>query len=160
MTARCSETFEPTNMHYKMFGITVWRHAQSPRALIQPSMAPGECWAFKGHRGHVVIRLSKAIYPTAFTYEHTSKRTSPDGTISSAPRAFQVRALSDENDRDGVLLGTYEYLDNDQLLQRFDVQLENAPAVQYVELIVLSNHGDVRYTCLYRFRVHGTPLAA
>ena len=41
-------------------------------------------------------------------------------------------------------------------LQTFDVEnKENTEEFEMVELDILSNHGNMEYTCLYRFRVHG-----
>lgn len=123
--------------------------------MIQPNSAPGECWAFKGFQGHLVIKLSQKIVPTMFTYEHISKSVSRDGHIKSAPHKFQVRGLTSEDDMEGQLLGTYEFLDNGETLQQFPVQESNPAAFELIELKVVSNHGHPDYTCLYRFRVHG-----
>lgn len=57
---------------------------------MQPDMYPGNCWAFKGSQGYLVVRLSMKIYPTAFTLEHIPKTLSPTGNITSAPRNFSV----------------------------------------------------------------------
>lgn len=56
----------------------------------QPDISTGNCWAFQGSRGHVVIRLPEKIWPTAFTLWHISKAVSPSGEVSTAPREFAV----------------------------------------------------------------------
>ena len=33
-----------------------------------------------------------------------------------------------------------------------------APAIDHIRLVVGSNHGHAGYTCLYRLRMHGTPV--
>lgn len=154
INTRCSETFDPYGTVYKVFGIPIWRTSVSPRAVISPGISPGECWAFKGHKGNLVIKLSQRILPTGFTYEHIPKQISRDGSISSAPREFQVLGLVDENDTQGTILGNYVYEDNGQSMQHFKV-LNPSGQFQYIELVILSNHGNFEYTCLYRFRVHG-----
>ena len=53
-------------------------------------MHPGQCWAFKGTEGYLVIQLSGWIIPTAFTMEHIPKALSADGKIDSAPKDFTV----------------------------------------------------------------------
>ena len=53
-------------------------------------MHPGNCWAFKGSEGYLVIQLSGMIKPTAFSMEHIPKSLSPTGTLDSAPREFSV----------------------------------------------------------------------
>ncbi|KAI1291973.1 SUN domain-containing protein 1 [Halotydeus destructor] len=152
---RCSETFDPTGIQYRILGIPVWSSANSPRTVIQPTISPGECWAFKGFQGHLVIRLSEKIRPTSFTYEHIPRQISRDGKIASAPSKFQVRGLDHEDDKLGDVLGNYEYADNGHPLQNFVIQDPNPKSYQFIELVVQSNHGHPEYTCLYRFRVHG-----
>lgn len=155
INTRCSETYSPQNRQYKIFGVPVWTTSTSPRAVIQPSIAPGECWAFKGHEGRLIIKLSREIIPTSFVYEHIPRSISRDGNIDSAPRLFQVRGLKDEFDKEGDILGNYEYIDAESPLQTFDVQERNPKSYNYIELIIKSNYGNLEYTCLYRFRVHG-----
>lgn len=59
-------------------------------SLLQPDVYPGNCWAFKGSQGYLVIRLSLRILPTSFCVEHIPKALSPTGNITSAPRNFTV----------------------------------------------------------------------
>ncbi|NWH62453.1 SUN1 protein, partial [Geococcyx californianus] len=122
-----------------------------------PDMYPGNCWAFKGSQGYLVVRLSMKIHPTAFTVEHIPKTLSPTGNISSAPRNFSVYGLDDEYQKDGKLLGQYVYDQEGESLQMFPVMERDENAFQIVELRILSNWGHAEYTCLYRFRVHGKP---
>ncbi|NWS14634.1 SUN1 protein, partial [Tyrannus savana] len=122
-----------------------------------PDMYPGNCWAFKGSQGYLVVRLSMKIYPTAFTVEHIPKTLSPTGNITSAPRNFAVYGLDDEYQEEGKLLGEYVYDQEGEPLQMFPVMEENEDAFQIVELRIFSNWGHAEYTCLYRFRVHGKP---
>ncbi|KAM9013481.1 SUN domain-containing protein 1 isoform 4-T9 [Ara ararauna] len=155
LSTRCSETYDARAAVVSLFGIPLWYVTQSPRAVIQPDVYPGNCWAFKGSQGHLVIRLSMKIYPTAFTLEHIPKTLSPTGTITSAPRRFSVYGLDDEYQESGTLLGAYEYDQEGEPLQMFPVMETVQNAFQIVELKVLSNWGNEDYTCLYRFRVHG-----
>ena len=53
-------------------------------------MYPGNCWAFRGSQGYLVVRLSMKIQPSAFTLEHIPKTLSPTGNITSAPKDFAV----------------------------------------------------------------------
>ncbi|NWX40239.1 SUN1 protein, partial [Steatornis caripensis] len=122
-----------------------------------PDMYPGNCWAFKGSQGYLVVRLSMKIYPTAFTVEHIPKTLSPTGNITSAPRNFSVYGLDDEYQEEGKLLGQYVYDEAGEPLQMFPVMEESEKAFQIVELRIFSNWGHAEYTCLYRFRVHGKP---
>ncbi|XP_068280254.1 SUN domain-containing protein 1-like isoform X2 [Nyctibius grandis] len=157
LSTRCSETFETRTALISLFGIPLWYFSQSPRVVIQPDMYPGNCWAFKGSQGYLVVKLSMKIYPTAFTVEHIPKSLSPTGNITSAPRNFSVYGLDDEYQEGGKLLGQYVYDEGGEPLQMFPVMEKSENAFQIVELKVFSNWGHPEYTCLYRFRVHGKP---
>ncbi|XP_068765156.1 SUN domain-containing protein 1 isoform X13 [Struthio camelus] len=157
LSTRCSETYETKTALISLFGIPLWYFSQSPRVVIQPDMYPGNCWAFKGSQGYLVVRLSMKIYPTAFTVEHIPKTLSPTGNITSAPKNFSVYGLDDEYQEEGVLLGHYFYDQGGEPLQMFPVKEENENVFQIVELRIVSNWGHAEYTCLYRFRVHGKP---
>ncbi|XP_040922733.1 SUN domain-containing protein 1-like [Toxotes jaculatrix] len=157
LSTRCSETYETKAALLSLFGVPLWYFSQSPRAVIQPDVHPGNCWAFRGAAGFLVIRLSMRILPTAFSLEHIPKALAPSGTLRSAPRDFNVYGLDDESQDRGKLLGAYTYDENGEALQTFPVTEENDQAFQIVEVQVLSNWGHQEYTCMYRFRVHGTP---
>ncbi|XP_067344822.1 SUN domain-containing protein 1-like isoform X7 [Channa argus] len=160
LSTRCSETYETKAALLSLFGLPLWYFSQSPRAVIQPDVHPGNCWAFKGSTGFLVIRLSMKILPTAFTLEHIPKVLTPSGTLHSAPRDFSIYGLDDESQERGSLLGTYTYDEGGEALQSFPVTEENDRAFQIIEVQVLSNWGHEEYTCIYRFRVHGTPSNA
>lgn len=155
---RCSETYETKTALVSLFGLPLWYLSQSPRVVIQPDMYPGNCWAFKGAQGYLVVRLSMEIFPTAFSLEHIPKSLSPTGNITSAPKDFAVYGLENEYEEDGVLLVQSVYNEEGEPLQIFQITEENRKSFQIVELRILSNWGHSNYTCLYRFRAHGTPV--
>lgn len=157
LSTRCSETYETKTALLSLFGIPLWYFSQSPRVVIQPDIYPGNCWAFKGSQGYLVVRLSMRIYPTTFTVEHIPKTLSPTGNISSAPRDFAVYGLETEYQEEGQPLGRFTYDQEGDSLQMFHTLERPDQAFQIVELRVLSNWGHPEYTCLYRFRVHGEP---
>ncbi|KAF7242866.1 SUN domain-containing protein 1 [Varanus komodoensis] len=168
LSTRCSETYETKTALISLFGIPLWYFSQSPRVVIQaasrrfasslkPDMYPGNCWAFKGSQGYLVVRLSMMIYPTAFTLEHIPKSLSPTGNITSAPKDFTVYGLENEYQEEGELLGQYTYDQDGESLQMFQVMETTEKAFQIMELRIFSNWGHTEYTCLYRFRVHGRP---
>ncbi|XP_077595117.1 uncharacterized protein LOC144211613 isoform X2 [Stigmatopora nigra] len=185
LSTRCSETYKTKAALISLFGIPLWYFSQSPRVVIQPNVQPGNCWAFQGNKGFLVIRLSMNIIPTAFSLEHIPKALAPSGTLRSAPRDFQVyvrirktkcvpsfksvctcfeicqllQGLDDSTQERGTLLGSYIYDEDGEALQTFYVT-ENERAFQIIEVQVLSNWGHSEYTCMYRFRVHGSPSDA
>ncbi|XP_028817315.1 SUN domain-containing protein 1 isoform X6 [Denticeps clupeoides] len=159
ISTRCSETFQTKTALMSLFGVPLWYFSQSPRAVIQPDVHPGNCWAFKGSSGYLVIQLTMHVVPTAFTLQHIAKSMSPSGDISSAPRHYRVYGLENELQEEGKLLGQYTYKDDGETLQTNPVTVENHQAFRIIELRVLSNWGHPEYTCLYRFRVHGDPAS-
>ncbi|XP_021110277.1 SUN domain-containing protein 1 isoform X10 [Heterocephalus glaber] len=157
LSTRCSETYETKTALLSLFGIPLWYFSQSPRVVIQPDIYPGNCWAFKGSQGYLVVRLSMKIHPTMFTVEHIPKTLSPMGNISSAPKDFAVYGLENEYQEEGQPLGQFTYDQEGESLQMFQALERPDKAFQIVELRILSNWGHPEYTCLYRFRVHGQP---
>lgn len=157
ISVRCSETYYKKTALISVFGIPLWYTSNSPRTVIQPEVHPGQCWAFKGTSGYIVIQLAVPIRPTGFSLEHIPKSLSMTGNIDSAPRDFTVFGLLSEKDLEGVNLGNFTYQTVGKPIQHFDVQKLNPGVFGFVELRILNNHGNKDYTCLYRFRVHGVP---
>ncbi|XP_058650310.1 SUN domain-containing protein 1 isoform X4 [Onychostoma macrolepis] len=155
ISTRCSESFDTKTALLSLFGLPLWYFSQSPRVVIQPDVHPGNCWAFKGSQGYLVIGLSMKIVPTAFSLDHVPKSLSPTGKISSAPQEFNVYGLDDEQQEEGQLLGQFVYDEDGDALQTFFVSEEVPRGFQIIEMKVLSNWGHPEYTCVYRFRVHG-----
>ncbi|CAL1272859.1 unnamed protein product [Larinioides sclopetarius] len=156
LSTRCSESYVEKNGKFTVLGVPLWSDENSPRTAIQPDVQPGKCWAFKGSHGYLVIQLSYTVYPTGFTLEHIPVSLSPSGSIDSAPKDFSVWGLSSDKDFEGTLLGKYTFEIDGEPLQYFEVQNITSVPFSLVELKIHSNHGNLEYTCLYRFRVHGT----
>ncbi|NXE96708.1 SPAG4 protein, partial [Menura novaehollandiae] len=125
---------------------------------------PGNCWAFKGHQGQVVIRLPARVQLTAITVQHITKDVSPSGTIISAPKEIAVFLLSlcfapegvDADRDEETLLGTFTYSVSKEPMQTFPLKNTLLPrAFSHVKLLVKSNWGNPWYTCIYRVQVHG-----
>ncbi|XP_034479624.1 uncharacterized protein LOC117785626 isoform X3 [Drosophila innubila] len=161
LSTRCTESYQTKSAQISVFGIPLWYPSNTPRVAISPNVQPGECWAFQGFPGFLVLKLNSMVYVTGFTLEHISKSLSPTGRIDSAPRNFTVWGLDHEKDQEPVLFGEYEYQDNNAALQYFVVQnVDIKRPYEIVELRIETNHGQPDYTCLYRFRVHGKPPAS
>lgn len=155
LSTRCTETYNSHRPRLSIWGFSLWSEPNNPRVVIQPGIVPGQCWSFRGFDGYLVIQLSRKIIPKAFTLEHIPRSLAPDGQIDSAPRNFTVYGLTREVDIAGVELGHYTYDNLGTPLQSFQVQARNSGAFSIVELRIHSNYGNLNYTCLYRFRVHG-----
>lgn len=154
LSTRCTESYQLRTAAITVLGIDIWHPVKSPRVVLTPSIAPGDCWPFQNFPGFLIIKLAEPIRVEAFTMEHISKLLVPNGKIDSAPKMFSVYGLRQEGDEDSVLLGTFEYDYNGTPLQYFIADPHDI-VFEAVELQVHSNHGNLKYTCLYRFRVHG-----
>ncbi|XP_026468244.1 SUN domain-containing protein 2-like [Ctenocephalides felis] len=160
LTTRCTETYSSRTAQYTWFNIPLWYSSNSPRTAITPGTHPGQCWAFQSFPGYLVLQLSLPIQVTGFTMEHVPKELVANGNIDSAPRNFSVWGLKEEQDQNPSLFGYFEYEYDGPSLQYFQVKSDetNQQYFNIVELRVESNHGNPVFSCLYRFRVHGTPI--
>lgn len=87
---RCTENFYTQSAQISVFGIPLWYKTNTPRTVISPSVHPGDCWAFQGFPGYLVLRLNSNIYVSGFTIEHIPKSIAINGKIDSAPKSFTV----------------------------------------------------------------------
>eukprot|EP00271_Cylindrocystis_brebissonii_P012118 TRINITY_DN3021_c0_g1_i1.p1 TRINITY_DN3021_c0_g1~~TRINITY_DN3021_c0_g1_i1.p1 ORF type:complete len:531 (-),score=86.54 TRINITY_DN3021_c0_g1_i1:1239-2831(-) len=143
--------------------------------LLEPSEGvPGNCLPLKGTNGSVDLSLRTTIVPSQITLEHISESVAFE--IASAPKKFRVYGWHHPGHRLGQyldsfssssLLGEFSYDIKQRPVQTFRLagggegaQGEEAlPAINIVRFEVLTNHGNPSHTCLYRLRVHGTPVA-
>ncbi|KAH1025428.1 SUN domain-containing protein 1 [Dendroctonus ponderosae] len=137
-----------------LLGISLCDGMHGPRAIIQTGTSPGECWAFKGSSGGVIIKLLGSIRIDAVSLEHISKSISPSGDSTTAPKDFTVWGLKSVVDR-GTLLGQFSYKLDGPPVQMFKLHYPIHDTFDFIELKVQSNHGNNDFTCVYRFRVHG-----
>jgi SUN domain-containing protein 1/2 len=156
VTSRCSQTYKESFTVTKVFGIPIWWSRVHPREVINPNMTPGHCWAMQGSSGSLVIKLAIPVIAKAFSYEHIPVEISVHGNINSAPQEFAVFALRHEHDYNGVFLGSFTYdHQKGEPLQTFSAQNIPLTPVEFIEFKIMSNWGNPKYTCMYRFRVHG-----
>lgn len=117
---RTSEPYQTPEPVMGFIGIPIYRRPVSPTVVIQVStthtkqmwygyifndgifhlfilflqghshLTPGQCWAFSGGLGYLVISLPHPFTISHVTLSHISKDVSPTGSISSAPKEFSV----------------------------------------------------------------------
>ncbi len=135
--------------------IPIWRTLEknTPNKILQPGSAPGECWAFNGANGSVVVQLGGYVQVSTIVIEHISKELSPNNKISTAPKDFEIFGLLAINGP-ATRLGNFAYSEMGNPVQTFHVDVEQFYNI--VELKIISNHGHTSYTCIYRFRVYGS----
>ncbi|KAL6421808.1 hypothetical protein ACFW04_010971 [Cataglyphis niger] len=156
LSTRDTEPYSTGAPVLNLFGIPLCQQQNTPRAVIQTGVLPGECWAFKGSRGSVVIRLLGQVHVSGISLEHISPLISPTGETATAPKDFSIWGLTDLEDEKPFSFGTFTYDNTDSPLQYFEIQNRSKEAYEIIELKVHSNSGNLEYTCIYRIRVHGT----
>ncbi|KAF1330154.1 Sun domain-containing protein 2, partial [Globisporangium splendens] len=119
------------------------------------------CWGLAGSSGKLSVRFPVRILVDSVTIDHIPESVASD--FSSAPREFQILGLSVERGRDAVEripFGNFSYVRGGASSQTFKLMtpINQQAGVDGVTLEINSNHGHQEYTCLYRFRVHGTPV--
>jgi len=131
---------------FTILGVPVWSVSSSPSLLLRPVAGPGQCWAYSGQAGQVVIRLGKVVRVTGVTIEHV--RPSPD--MSSAPRDIVVF----DHVTDTPLVNiTYSINESSSSVQTFP--LPSPTKLALLRLHISNNWGHKEFTCFYRVRVHG-----
>lgn len=130
--------------------------ANGAHRVIQPSIHPGECFAFTGP-GEIIIKLIRPVFIDAISIEHILANQSPDGNISNAPSIFHFYGMANEDDSSATLLGTFTYdIEEGQSLQQFSLTTNNInKTFPIVKFEFVENQRD-NYTCVYRVRVHGS----
>ncbi|EGI61012.1 Protein unc-84-like protein A [Acromyrmex echinatior] len=156
LSIRDTEPYSTGAPVLNLFGIPLCQQQNTPRAMIQTGVLPGECWAFKGSSGSVVIRLLGHVHVSGVSLEHISSLISPTGETATAPKDFSVWGLSDLDDKKPFSFGSFMYDNTGSPLQYFEVQNRGKKAYDIIEVKVHSNSGNPEYTCIYRIRVHGT----
>ncbi|XP_048266528.1 tetratricopeptide repeat protein 39C-like [Bombus affinis] len=156
LSTRKTETYSAGAPVLKLFGIPICQQQNTPHAIIQTSVLPGECWAFKGSSGSVVIQLLGFVHVSGVSLEHIPQSISPTGETSTAPRQFSILGLTSVDDTNSFFFGEFTYDNTGPPVQYFEVQNKPKKAYEIIELKVHSNSGNNEYTCIYRIRVHGT----
>jgi hypothetical protein len=128
--------------------------AMPPEVALSPDNTVGNCYAFAGVQGRFAVRLAAPVHVSAISIDHVAASVSYDQ--SSAPRKFRVLGFEDAHaSGKPIQLGEFEYTlaGGSSVVQTFAVARAAVP-IRAVVLDIESNHG-AKFTCLYRFRVHG-----
>nr|XP_032649493.1 SUN domain-containing protein 5-like isoform X2 [Chelonoidis abingdonii] len=130
-----SESYK-TGAHICIFGFC-WEYSRSPDVILQRDNTPGNCWALRGARGYVVVKLSRVIHPLAVTLDHIAKEDSQTEEISSAPKNFAIYGLKEGfGEKGGAFLGEFVYDQEGFPVQTF--KLEDPFSGNDIEIMVES----------------------
>lgn len=138
------------------------RSATAPRRIIQATAAIGECFAFFGAVGEIVLRLQQRVFVEAISVDHIRAEMAPYGQVHSAPKQFSVYGLEESTGKQHYF-GNYEYkIGTGRPQQLFEIPeaMRAKTSFDLMHFRFLSNHGNEEYTCVYQVKVHGRPDAS
>ncbi|XP_015419953.1 PREDICTED: sperm-associated antigen 4 protein isoform X6 [Myotis davidii] len=87
---KTSRDYEDANSAYFWNRFSFWNYARPPMVILEPDVFPGNCWAFEGDQGQVVIRLPGRVQLSDITLQHPPPSVAHTGGANSAPRDFAV----------------------------------------------------------------------
>nr|XP_035940286.1 sperm-associated antigen 4 protein isoform X4 [Halichoerus grypus] len=151
---KTSHDYEDANTAYFWNRFSFWNYARPPTVILEPDVFPGNCWAFEGDQGQVVIRLPGRVQLSDITLQHPPPSVAHTGGANSAPRDFAVYGLQLDDETE-VFLGKFTFDVEKSEIQTFHLQNDPPTAFPKVKIQILSNWGHPRFTCLYRVRAHG-----
>ncbi|XP_007932794.1 sperm-associated antigen 4 protein [Orycteropus afer afer] len=151
---KTSHDYEDTDTAYFWNRFSFWNYARPPTVILEPDVFPGNCWAFEGDQGQVVIRLPGRVQLSDITLQHPPPSVAHTEGAKSAPRDFAVYGLQ-ADDKTEVFLGKFTFDVEKSEIQTFHLQNDPPTAFPKVKIQILSNWGHPRFTCLYRVRAHG-----
>ncbi|XP_045430234.1 sperm-associated antigen 4 protein isoform X7 [Pipistrellus kuhlii] len=151
---KTSRDYEDQNGAYFWNRFSFWNYARPPMVILEPDVFPGNCWAFEGDQGQVVIRLPGRVQLSDITLQHPPPSVAHTGGANSAPRDFAVYGLQVDDETE-VFLGKFTFDMEKSEIQTFRLQNDPPTAFPKVKIQILSNWGHPHFTCLYRVRAHG-----
>ncbi|XP_012367234.1 sperm-associated antigen 4 protein isoform X2 [Nomascus leucogenys] len=151
---KTSHDYADRNTAYFWNRFSFWNYARPPTVILEPHVFPGNCWAFEGDQGQVVIQLPGRVQLSDITLQHPPPRVEHTGGANSAPRDFAVFGLQVDDETE-VFLGKFTFDVEKSEIQTFHLQNDPPAAFPKVKIQILSNWGHPHFTCLYRVRAHG-----
>ncbi|XP_029419167.1 sperm-associated antigen 4 protein isoform X2 [Nannospalax galili] len=135
---KTSHDYEDTNTAYLWNRLSFLNYARPPTVILEPDVFPGNCWAFEGDQGQVVIRLPGSVQLRDITLQHPPLSVAHTGGASSAPRDFAVFGLQ-VDDITEVFLGKFTFDVQKSEIQTFHLQRRKLQARFLLQVIQLVN---------------------
>jgi len=160
------DTLPPVNRLLHLLGLRFYGYPpEAALSVTNPPGALGQCWSFgkrtplsitpleEGDYATLTIRLASPIRVSSVAMEHAPNS-------SSAVKTFRVYGYLDPDaEMEPIPLGEFTYdINSSRTLQEFAIVKTNrdtSKKFHSIKLAIDSNWGH-DYTCLYRFRVHGS----
>ena len=155
-------------------------HPKADEWLLKQTLEPpGDCLALRGAKGYVDVHLKEKITVSGFTLEHVNpliaydRSSAPKGVTLGAwgmfPKVGKSSNSNSKKDNDGSnddvkMSWRYEEFGNftfdptvgDGITTFTFSEDKIIGTTDRVRFSVDSNHGNAKWTCVYRLRVHGS----
>ncbi|XP_032318104.1 sperm-associated antigen 4 protein isoform X2 [Camelus ferus] len=118
---KTSHDYEDTNTAYFWNRFSFWNYARPPTVILEPDVFPGNCWAFEGDQGQVVIRMPGRVQLSDITLQHPPPSVAHTRGANSAPRDFAVYGLQVDDETE-VFLGKFTFDVEKSEIQTFHLQ--------------------------------------
>ncbi|XP_037964624.2 SUN domain-containing protein 5 [Plutella xylostella] len=127
--------------------VPLWRSSPPPQVLLDTSApAPGDCWPFSGSQGEVTFQWRETRRVRRVSVQHVR----PDAA-RSAPHHFALYGILENGTWVSGMYGQYTY---EGPAKQFFTLRPEFPPVKQVAFRVMSNHGNTKYTCVYRVHIY------
>lgn len=135
--------YKKTSKPYK-YGFFNLKTGNDPSYVLIDNLNKGECFAFSGDKGNITIMFDKPIKIKEIVIIHpmTDNR-------KSAIKDFELIGLNN----DETNLGEFTYHLNEKIMQKFII--ENEDKFNGLNINILNNHGNKKYTAVYKIYVFG-----
>ncbi|KAM9058661.1 sperm-associated antigen 4 protein isoform 2-T2 [Megaptera novaeangliae] len=119
---KTSPDYEDANTAYFWNRFSFWNYARPPTVILEPDVFPGNCWAFEGDQGQVVIQLPGRVQLSDITLQHPPPSVAHTRGAKSAPRDFAVYGLQVDDETE-VFLGKFTFDVEKSEIQTFHLEV-------------------------------------
>jgi len=131
-----------------------WNFPKLPDVVLERTNRAGDCWPMSGSHGFVVVELHQPVKVSHVRLTHLDEKIT--WNFGSAPKRFRVLLSADNQEwkQAGEFIYEKHLKSNVQIFPLEDF----GELFSFVKFEFVENHGDEKYTCVYRLRVHGQQL--
>ncbi|KAL0205055.1 hypothetical protein P9112_000362 [Eukaryota sp. TZLM1-RC] len=140
-TRESSPSFKPSSLLLRVVG----QNVPQINRILSDQIYPGQCWPFKGNKGHVTVELNAEYLVRFIGLDHTSRENLVD--FRTSPKLFSVICQSPHHFE--LVSGIYDL--EGQSEQNFKVSI---PRMCKKILFKFDDNYGGDYTCIYRIRAH------
>lgn len=129
------------DLMYK-YGFIGFRKHNDPSVIFNDGNWPGDCLAFNGSRGKFTVVLKNLAYITKIGFYHPNLKNNTSAMREFAVRGYKDSSLVKESVFEFVGRGFEEFSVGEFLGDKLEIE-------------ILNNHGNKKYTCIYKVVIIG-----